>query len=57
MSLLCEKMGGGGHFTSAAAVFAKSDVKVVEQMLLTTISMYLKDAKVDSSRQMIKEPD
>ena len=57
VSLLCEKMGGGGHFTSAAAVFAKSDVKVVEQMLLSTISMYLKDAKVDSSRQMIKEPD
>ena len=57
VSLLCEKMGGGGHFTSAAVTFPKSDVKVVEQMLLSTISMYLKDAKVDSSRQMIKEPE
>ena len=50
VSLLCEKMGGGGHFTSAATVFMKSDVKEVEETLLTVISTYLKDAKVDVNK-------
>ena len=46
VSLLCEKMGGGGHFTSAAAVFMKSDVKAVEEILLNTIATHLDDATV-----------
>lgn len=50
VSLLCEKMGGGGHFTSAAATFMKSDVKAVEEILLTTISNYLNDAKVEAPK-------
>ena len=50
VSTLCERLGGGGHFTSAAAVFMKSDVKEVENMLLNVISLYLKDAKVDAAK-------
>ena len=51
VSLLCEKMGGGGHFTSAAVTFMKSDVKEVEDTLLHTISTYLKDAKADVNKE------
>lgn len=51
VSLLCEKMGGGGHFTSSAATFMKSDVKEVEDTLLHTISTYLKDAKADANKE------
>ena len=51
VSLLCEKMGGGGHFTSAAATFMKSDVKEVEETLLHVISTYLKDAKSDINKE------
>ena len=51
VSLLCEKMGGGGHFTSAAANFMKSDVKEVEETLLHTIATYLKDAKSDIGKE------
>ena len=50
VSTLCEKLGGGGHFTSAAANFLKSDVKEVETMLLNVISLYLKDARIEASR-------
>ena len=49
VSLLCEKMGGGGHFTSAAVTFMKSDVKAVEDILLTTISTYLASAKAKTN--------
>ena len=52
VSTLCEKLGGGGHFTSAAAVFMKSDVKEVENMLLNVISLYLKDAKAEAQGQI-----
>ena len=51
VSLLCEKMGGGGHFTSAAANFLKSDVKEVETQLLSVISTYLREAKVEANKQ------
>ncbi len=50
VSTLCEKLGGGGHFTSAAATFMKSDVKEVETMLTNVISLYLKEAKVEASK-------
>ena len=50
VSTLCERLGGGGHFTSAAATFMKSDVKEVENMLINVISLYLKDAKIEASR-------
>lgn len=52
VSTLCEKLGGGGHFTSSAATFMKSDVKEVEAMLLNVISLYLKDAKAEAAKVM-----
>ncbi len=55
VSLLCEKLGGGGHFTSAAATFLKSDLKAVENMLLNVINLHLADAKADAKRRMIQE--
>ena len=51
VSLLCEKMGGGGHFTSAAANFMKSDVKEVEDVLLNVIQTYSKDARADVNKE------
>ena len=51
VSLLCEKLGGGGHFTSAAATFLKSDVKEVETMLLNVINNHLAEAKSDAKRR------
>ena len=45
VSLLCEKLGGGGHYTSAAVSFLKSDVKAVEKQLQEVVNVYLKDAK------------
>ena len=47
VSKLCEKLGGGGHFTSAAVTFLKSDVKDVEEMLLNVIHKHLSEAKAD----------
>ena len=55
VSLLCEKLGGGGHFTSAAATFLKSDVKEVENLLLNVIHLYLADAKNDMKRRAPQE--
>ena len=51
VSLLCEKLGGGGHFTSAAASFLKSDVFEVETMLKNVISRHLSEAKNDAKRR------
>ncbi len=51
VSLLCEKLGGGGHFTSAAATFLKSDLKEVEKMLLNVISTYLVEARNDAKKR------
>ena len=45
VQMLCEKMGGGGHFNKAAALFLKSDIKEVEKILLDTIANYLQAAK------------
>ena len=47
VSKLCEKLGGGGHFTSAAVTFLKSDVEDVEEMLLNVIHKHLSEAKAD----------
>ena len=55
VSLLCEKLGGGGHFTSAAATFLKSDVKEVESLLLNVIHLYLSEAKNDMKRRAPQE--
>ena len=45
VQILCEKMGGGGHFNKAAAVFLKSDLKEVEKIITDTISTYIQLAK------------
>lgn len=56
VSKLCEKLGGGGHFTSAAATFLKSDVKEVEDMLISVIHKYLAEAKTDlATRKDLQE--
>ena len=47
VSKLCEKLGGGGHFTSAAAVVLKSNVSEVEDMVINVIRKYLSEAKSD----------
>ena len=51
VSLLCEKLGGGGHFTSAAATILKSDIKEVEKMLLNVITQHLSEAKSDAAKR------
>lgn len=51
VSKLCEKMGGGGHFTSAAATMLKSDLKEAEEVLLNVIHKYLAEAKADVSNR------
>ena len=51
VSLLCEKLGGGGHFTSAAATFLKSDLKEVEKMLINVISTHLQEARNDAKKR------
>ena len=48
VQILAEKLGGGGHFGSAAAVFQSNDIKAVETKLLGVISTYLKEAQADA---------
>ena len=55
VSLLCEKLGGGGHFTSAAASFLKSDLKDVENMLVNVINLHLADARADAKKRISQE--
>ena len=45
VQLLVEKMGGGGHFQQAAAVFEGNTLARVESMLLDTLKDYLDSAK------------
>ncbi len=51
VSKLCEKLGGGGHFTSAAATFLKSNVSEVEDLLLKVIHKHLTEAKADVNKR------
>ena len=55
VSLLCEKLGGGGHFTSAAASILKSDLKEVENMVVNVINSHLNEAKADAKRRIVME--
>ena len=45
VQLLCEKMGGGGHFTSAAAVFPSQTIEKVVKTLTDTLDQYLDAAR------------
>ena len=44
VQLLCEKMGGGGHFGMAAAAFKDKTTDDVEKILLDTLDNYLDEA-------------
>ena len=44
VSLLSEKLGGGGHFTSAAASFSSSDLKAVKEKILVVLETSLAEA-------------
>ncbi|MBE6135923.1 MAG: hypothetical protein E7181_01490 [Erysipelotrichaceae bacterium] len=48
VQIIAEKMGGGGHFTSAAAVFDGMTIEAVEQKLLDILETYLDDARADN---------
>lgn len=45
VQLLCEKLGGGGHFTMAAAVIKSKTVDTVIQKLEDILRIYLDDAR------------
>ena len=45
VQLLCEKLGGGGHFGMAAASFMGLTISSVEEKLEDTLEMYLNEAK------------
>ena len=44
VSLLAEKLGGGGHFTSAAVMFNTNDAKVVKNSILGVLESSLTEA-------------
>ena len=44
VSLLAEKLGGGGHFTSAAATFVGTDLKIVKEKILVVLETSLTEA-------------
>ena len=44
VSLLSEKLGGGGHFTSAAASFSTNDLKSVKEKILVVLETSLAEA-------------
>ena len=48
VQIIAEKMGGGGHFTSAAASFDGGTIESVEQKLLDTLESSLNDARADN---------
>ncbi|MCQ2815151.1 MAG: DHH family phosphoesterase [Bacilli bacterium] len=55
VQLLAEKLGGGGHFSSAACVFEKSDLAAVEEMLCSVLEKYYADAKSDAKLGLREE--
>jgi c-di-AMP phosphodiesterase-like protein len=45
VQILCEKMGGGGHFGAAAAAFPNKTIKDIETTLLDVLGDYLAEAR------------
>ncbi|MCQ3035531.1 MAG: DHH family phosphoesterase [Bacilli bacterium] len=45
VQLIAEKLGGGGHFTAAAAAFPDTTIAVVESKLLEVLEDYLPSAR------------
>jgi len=46
VQLICEKFGGGGHFSMAAALFKDTTIANVETLLLEALNSSLEDSKV-----------
>lgn len=44
VSLLAEKLGGGGHFSSAAVTLIGSDLKIAKEKILVVLETHLKEA-------------
>ena len=57
VQLLAEKLGGGGHFTMAAAVSDKKDIKAAEEDVLRVVSMNINAAKADAKSRKVIELD
>ena len=55
VSLLAEKLGGGGHFTSAAATFISNDLKTVKEKIIITLESSL--AEATNTQQRINEEE
>ena len=51
VQILCEKFGGGGHFTMAAALFKDTSIKKAEEILLETLNSNLTDARNEISKK------
>ena len=47
VQILCEKLGGGGHFQSAATLFKNTTVANVENELLNVLDLYLSEARTN----------
>jgi len=45
VQLLTEKMGGGGHFSSASALFKNQSISTVETSLIDTLDQHLNEAR------------
>lgn len=45
VQILCEKLGGGGHFTQAATLFKDKTISDVEKLLLNVLASYLNEAR------------
>lgn len=51
VQIIAEKMGGGGHFTAAAASFEKTSLDAVKDTLVTVLDKNLADARVDIKKR------
>jgi c-di-AMP phosphodiesterase-like protein len=51
VQLLCEKMGGGGHFTGAASAFTDTTIEKVVATLTETLDEYLDAAKSSVNKE------
>jgi c-di-AMP phosphodiesterase-like protein len=57
VQLIMEKMGGGGHFTSASCLFEKANLKDVKEILYATLEQYLSEATADARSRKGNEED
>ncbi|NLB48379.1 MAG: hypothetical protein GX813_00795 [Erysipelotrichia bacterium] len=55
VSLLAEKMGGGGHFTSSAIMFDTVDFREVKQTILAVLESSLKEASNQNANKTGEE--